>query len=112
FNAAGTQVVTASRDGTARVWDLSTGDELYTLQDTGRISSLAFSPDSRILAGGNPSNDTVGLWDMSTGEAIDFLPSDDVFSISFNANGSRIASSNFDHTVRIWKIPTRFRSVK
>ena len=44
-------LATASRDGTARLWDPATGDCLHTLTGhTGGVWDVAFSPDGHLLA--------------------------------------------------------------
>jgi WD40 repeat protein len=45
----GTRLGTSSEDGTAKVWDATTGEELLTLSGHGRIFDVAFSPDGRHL---------------------------------------------------------------
>src|ERR1700733_9018995 len=46
FSADGSRVVTASWDGTARVWDAATGRAVATLAGhRGWVNSAAFSPD-------------------------------------------------------------------
>ena len=52
--------MTAGVDGTARIWDSSTGAELLTL----RANCGAFSPDGKAIAGGNTRNSIV-LWETS-----------------------------------------------
>ena len=48
----GKRIVSGSDDKTLKVWDATTGQETLTLRGhTGRVSSLAFSPDGRRLAG-------------------------------------------------------------
>jgi len=63
FSPDGRFVVTASADGTARVWDAATGASLGELRGhTGSVNSASFSPDGKfIVTAGNDA--TVRLWD-------------------------------------------------
>jgi len=50
FSGDGTRVVTASWDGTARIWDAESGKEIALLKGhTGVVSSAAFSASSRLI---------------------------------------------------------------
>lgn len=62
--------MTASFDGTALVWDAASGELVAEIaaEDSGRISSAAFSPDGELVATGTESGE-VHLWDAQTGQS-------------------------------------------
>src|SRR5262249_27353582 len=70
FSPDGQHVITASRDNTARLWDVRTGDSLAVL--SGHSDSVwiaAFSPDgSRIVTAS--SDKTARIWDATTGASL------------------------------------------
>ncbi len=50
FSPNGKLVVTASGDNTAKVWDVATGEEVYTLAGhVGPVNSAVFSPDGKLV---------------------------------------------------------------
>src|SRR5262249_61832087 len=50
FSPDGARLATASRDGTARVWDARTGAPLKRLEHPNWVNGVAFSPDGARLA--------------------------------------------------------------
>ena len=65
FSRDGTRIATGSEDGTARVWDAATGEELVRLSGhDGLVALVDFSPDgTRLLTGGGDG--TARVWDIS-----------------------------------------------
>ena len=109
--------ITFSPDGTVLavpcypgVWlyDVATGTEINLLVGhTEPVSSVAFSPDGKILAGGSRDN-TILLWDIQTGKAIHALVghTENVGTMAFSPDGTMLASASWDSTVRLWDVST------
>src|SRR5262249_51254918 len=70
FSPDGTRVVTGSRDGRVKVWDVRTGTPLLDLKgQIGPVLSVSFSPDrTRIVAGG--ADRIAKGWDARTETAL------------------------------------------
>jgi RNA polymerase sigma factor (sigma-70 family) len=69
FARSGKLVATAGADGTVRVWNLATGDQVYALKQPGKPAGVAFSPDDRLLAAVTLGKDgEVRVWDTAGGK--------------------------------------------
>ena len=70
FSPDGTQIATASHDGTARLWQTAAGTEHTTLTGhTSWVTAVAFSPDGTLIA--TASHDgTARLWQTATGRQV------------------------------------------
>ncbi|WP_326642477.1 WD40 repeat domain-containing protein [Streptosporangium sp. NBC_01755] len=100
----GTRIVTASRDGTGRVWDAVTGRTLAVLSGHGGMVEMAsWSPDSARVATAS-RDQTVRLWDAVTGELQRILTgaADVVRGVAWSPDGLHVAGTSRDLTVRIW----------
>ncbi|KAF3908503.1 hypothetical protein ABW21_db0205184 [Orbilia brochopaga] len=92
------------------LWDTTTWTPLQTLDGhLGRISCLAFTPDSKVLASGS-DDFTVVLWDTVTGALLHRLGRRDhefwrVDSIAISPDGRHIVSTA-SQTTKLWEIAT------
>ena len=100
------------------LWDIKAGELLcsLTVPETKRNQwGAAFSPDGSVLATGmvdktpiGKRDDTVWLWDATTGEHIRTLIGhlDIITCVAFSPDGQLLASGSGDETVLLWDLKT------
>ena len=68
FSPGGALLATGSSDGTVKLWDVATRENIVTLQGhEGAVRSVSFSPDGMLLAFGS-SGAKLKLWDVALKE--------------------------------------------
>jgi WD40 repeat protein len=111
----GNSMAAISSDGSARLWDVRSGELVGSPMRHGDdangsnsyIEAIAFSPDgSRIATGGSDS--TLRVWDGRTGIAIG-MPlrlQSHVTTVTFSPDGQRLAAGMDDFTAHLWDART------
>jgi WD40 repeat protein len=101
--------------GEVRIWDVQTGRERLAPEGyTGIVGALAFSPDGRMLAGGDTGG-AVTLWEVASNKVRAKLTghhrktlrvlkghSQHVYDIALSKEGKLLVSSSGDRTIRFW----------
>jgi len=104
FSADGRRVLTASYDGTARLWDAATARELVVLRGhENLVYSAVFSADGARVATAS-SDRTARLWDAASGKEQLVLRGheDDVVRAVLSPDGRRVLTASYDRTARLW----------
>jgi len=108
FSPDGQRILTASEDGTARVWDASTGLPLAGPMRHRTIVPLAhFSADGRRIV--TASQDmTSQVWDVMTALPVGdpMRHRDRVNSAAFSPDGRLVVTASDDGTARLWDAST------
>jgi len=104
----GSRAVSASMDGTLKVWDLETGSELRTLEDhTDSVFAVAVTRDGKRAVSASRDR-TLKVWDLETGSVLRTLEdhSGPVSGVALTPDGKRAASASDDKTVKLWDLET------
>ena len=104
FSQDGKRVVTASRDGTARVWDAQTGQPVgQSFKHDGNVFSAQFSSDGGRVVTLSPW--TPRVWSVQTGQMLSALKDKvGTDSVQISPDGIRIATISRNDSAGVWDL--------
>ena len=93
------------RAGFVQLWSASDGKELARLEVEDAVS-IAFSPDSRVLATGSLDG-TLRLWEIAGGRLLMEASGHygQIQRLVFTPDGTNLVSGSLDGTILVWGIP-------
>ncbi len=104
FSPDGTLLASGADDKTVRIWDVRDGKErrVFKHEAQGFVRSIAFSHDGAFVASGDAAGHVL-IWDLASKEPPRLLEGHDnwVSALAFSPDGTLLASSSLDSTVRL-----------
>ena len=103
FSPDGELLATAGMD--VKLWEVSTQNEIETLQHNEWVVALAFSPNGELLATGD-NQGNVNIWDVQAREVIAKLEGDTVRvdTLVFSPDGRTLASAGYHGLIKLWAV--------
>jgi WD40 repeat protein len=93
-----------------KIWDVATGERLYTLSDAlDTVNTIAFHPSGKYLAGAGADR-IIHIWELGDkdGKRVRSLISheDAINAIAYSPDGTMIVSTGADKAVKLWEAAT------
>lgn len=124
----GNTLISSSQDGTVRLWDVASGQEIQWDRETGAqvlvseelvadtramvghngdVDSVAFSPDGRLAVSGS-KDFTAIIWDVATGTELRQLRGhqENISKVAFSPDGRSILTGSKDASLILWDAQT------
>ncbi|MBD3191243.1 MAG: DUF4062 domain-containing protein [Candidatus Heimdallarchaeota archaeon] len=113
FSPDGTKVISGAKDGTLKLWNVQTGEELRTLKGhTSNITACTFSKDgTKVLSTSSKifGNESIlKIWNVKTGEELGTIEGHNgsITACVFSLEDSKILSASSDKTLKLWDAQT------
>jgi WD40 repeat protein/Tfp pilus assembly protein PilF len=105
FTPDGKMLLTASGDGTLKLWDASTGESLRALPGhTGEVAGVGVTPDGHQAV--SAGDHTIRVWSMPDGKPVRTIDAatPKVFSLALSPNGQTIVTGGAGGVAKVWTL--------
>lgn len=109
FTADSKMLVSGSADGAAIVWDVETGNPIFTAPGhTGSVKALGFLEDDKTLISAS-SDGTLRVWETDTDnqQLIPMKHKRSIFYMAFSADHKTVAIGGVGNDVHLWNVDTK-----
>ena len=106
-------LVSASREGTLKWWDLDHLKQLHVVTaHTGGAFTTTVTPDGRMIGSGG-ADGTAKVWEIETGRLIKTFPTGEplVISIGITPSGRKMITAGYQGALEIWDLLTGNRLI-
>jgi WD40 repeat protein len=103
FSRDGRILASSSQEGTVRIWDPLTGDEIGRLSvgEGNATHGVTISPDGHYLAAGD--DHAAHIWELGSMRELAHLGHDSpIYGVVFSPDGRYVATTSIDATVGVW----------
>jgi WD40 repeat protein/tetratricopeptide (TPR) repeat protein len=106
FSPDGARIISASSDGTLKIWDATSGAALISLgahRDAVDLAVVSLD-GTRLLSASRDT--TLKVWDPRTGQEMVTLSGHTgwLWACAFSPDGTRVVSRSVDGTIRLWDV--------
>ena len=98
-------VLTASDDGTIKVWNLKIGKCIRTFQEGGQVYSLAVTPDSRFAISASDDR-TVKIWAMENGQLLHTFEreKETPYMVAVTPDSRFVIATYWPNILKVWEL--------
>lgn len=109
FSADGKTLAAGAGDGVVRLWSVATGEKSLVFRGhAGDVYRVAYAPHNANLLASVGEDETIRLWDLSTGRVRQVIAADQgwVMDAQFSPQGDVLATAGGDGSVVFWSATT------
>ncbi len=109
----GKRIVTASKDGSAKIWDGANGNYLNEVRHSSDVNSVQFSPDGKFIVTASADTTTI-MWNVETAKyRFEFNGHKrSVISAQFSPDGKLLVTASLDSTAMLWYVDKSIDSLR